>query len=144
MANGAGFSGTGAGAVRAAEAMLRAQGGETVRLMLPIPYGADAQQQALGLAAVEMEEVALGPAAVSCLTEMSGQQAQYELLLAATAVEQAAEARQIATGTELLRLARGVVHREKWLTLLSVQTSYCGGTAYLYRLRARERSDASS
>ena len=144
MANDAGFNGAGTAAAQAAVAMLRAQGGGQVRLLLPIPFEADANLQALGLALAEIEEVPLEPAAVRNLAEANSKATVYELLIPAKVVQAVADVRQIASGADLLRMARGVVNGDQRLTVVSVTTDYCGAVPYLYRMRAMEQSDASS
>ena len=102
-------------------------------------------EQALALSLPEIEEVTLEQVLLRTAGEAGedGHQ-EYELLVPARAAQTMAELRQMASGEEMLRLARGVIVDQKWLRLLSVSTEYCGAAPSLYRVRARERSDASS
>lgn len=144
MASKAGFNGAGTAAAEAVGALLRTQGGGQVRLRLPISLDADADQQALGLATAAIEAVPLEPVVVSRVAEANSKVATYELLIPAKVAGAVAEARQIASGEDMLLSARGVENGDQRLMVISVTTDYCRSVPYLYRLRATEQSDASS
>ena len=145
MASNGWSGGLSAAASYASETLLRSLGGVQVKLVVPIPYAVGMTEQALALVLPEIEEVMLEPVLVRVAEEAAeGKRAQYELLIPAKAVKAVAEARQMASGEELLRLARAIIHNQQWLRMLNVTTDYCGGAPYLYRVRVMERSDASS
>jgi hypothetical protein len=128
-------------AVRAADVLLRAMGGRSVRLRMPAPaVPADPTEQ-LGLATPEFQDLALAPvvcrkarAAVS-----DGKAAQWELLVSATAVEGVLGSLAYASASVLFANACGVLTDEgaELLEILSATQEPVIGRPYVYRLLVR-------
>ncbi len=116
---------------RAAEAMLRALGGQTVTVLFPI--AADANE--LGLGATAAEEVPFAPVVVRSLPPDDAGRARRELLFSATAL--AARTDGI-SGEALLQSALGVRHHGRLLRIARVTPEFFAGSPYLYRVVAIE------
>lgn len=121
---------------RAAEAMLRALGGETVSLIFPMAAIADANV-GLGLGALPAEEVPLSPVVARSLANESGR-ARREFLFAAAPVEDQVELRATGSAEALFQSALGILHQGRLMHIESVTPEWFGGSAYLYRVVAVE------
>lgn len=120
---------------RAAEAFLRALGGGSVLLRLPV--GAPAGNNDLGLASPLIEDVVLEPAVVRALPP--GQdpgQTRIEVLLSSAAVQAQVERRGYESADALFAAALGVVHAGKLWHVASVASDTYTGSAYLYHVTA--------
>ena len=97
-------------AQRAADALLRSLGATQIALRLPGVSAADPTSTQLGLAPVPTIYITLEPAIVTArpLAADSGRQ-QYEVLVSALAMKNAAENNGFATEAEMLNAALGVV-----------------------------------
>ncbi len=122
---------------RAAEAMLRALGGESVSLLFPVATAAPDLNDELGLAVAAMEEVAFAPVVVRALVPDNGH-ARRELLFAASAIRAQVDARPSPTPEALFQSAVGVLHQGRLLRIASVTPELFAGEAYLYRVLAVE------
>ncbi len=122
---------------RAAEAMLRALGGETVSLIFPMPGASDANTVGLGLSAVAAEDVSISPVVMRPLANDSGR-ARREFLFAAAPVYAQAELRAIGSAEDLFQSALGILHQGRLMHIESVTPELFGGSAYLYRVVAVE------
>ncbi len=122
---------------RAAEAMLRALGGESVSLLFPVATGTPDLADELGLVAAAVEEVAVAPVVVRALVPDNGH-ARRELLFAASAIRAQVDARSAATAEALFQSAVGVLHQGRLLRIVSVTPELFAGEAYLYRVLAVE------
>lgn len=118
---------------RAAEALLRALGGETVSLVFPVV----ADTNDLGLGAALTEEIAITPVVVRSLTPADNR-ARREFLLPAAAVAAQIELRGADSADALFQSALGVSHQGRLLHIASVTPESFGGSAYLYRVTAIE------
>ncbi len=129
----------GAAMQRAADAMLRVLGGNAVALRLPLPAVASATAVQLGLAAPQVEEVALAPAALLPLdaSPTSGR-LRYELLVSASATNAVAEARGLESAPDLFNAAIGVVFGDKLLRIEGLAVEIFGGVVSLYRVALTE------
>ena len=119
---------------RAAEAMLRALGGESVSLVFAVLNGAGDE---LGLGAGTSEEVALAPVVMRSLAASDGR-ARRELLFAASAIAAQVENRGSASAEALFQSAVGVRHQGRLWRIESMTPEVFGGGAYLYRVVAVE------
>lgn len=122
---------------RAAEAMLRTLGGESVSLVFPVPIAAMGTESELGLNSATTEEVVLAPVVVRSLPPKEGR-ARRELLFAAIAVEAQVDVRAAGSAEALFQSAVGVLHQGSLLQIESVTSEFFGGSAYLYRVVAIE------
>src|SRR5438105_1665258 len=114
--------------LRAADAMLRVLGGSDVALRLPIPAAASATAVQLGLAAPQVVDVALAPAAVLPLEASPVQQRlRYELLVSASATNAAVESEGLNSAQELFNSAVGVVFNGKLLRIERIAVEIFGG-----------------
>ncbi len=120
---------------RAAEAMLRALGGDTATLLLPIPTDAALDEDGLGLTAIAAEEVAFSPVVVRSLAPAEGR-ARRELLFPAAAVAAQVDSHGAASAEALFQSALGVRHQGRLLRIESVAPELFAGSAYLYRVIA--------
>lgn len=119
------------GAIRTSEALLRANGGRSVRLRIAAPaYAGDASEE-LGLSTPEFQDVELGPAVFRRL-ESTGR-----LLVSARAVEQAAGVAQAASAVALLAGAVGVVVDGVIYAIERVNSEEASGEAFCYVLSLR-------
>ena len=128
-------------AARAADVLLRALGGRSVRLRMPAPaVPADPTEQ-LGLATPEFQDLALAP--VVCrkarATVSADQAARWDLLVSATAVEKLVGSLAYASASVLFANACGVLTGEgaELLEILSAAQEPLLGRPYVYRLLVR-------
>ncbi len=120
---------------RVAEAMLGALGGREVALRFrgaPVTDGSEANPR-LGLSATVSEDVALSPAVIR-----DGGDKTFDLVISGRAVQELVDLRQTGTAQALFDAALGFVVDGKSLTIANVSAELLGGTAYLYRITARE------
>lgn len=128
-------------AARAADVLLRALGGRSVRLRVPAPaVPADPTEQ-LGLATPEFQDLALAP--VVCrkarATVSTDQAARWDLLVSATAVEKLVGSLAYASASVLFANACGVLTGEgaELLEIVSATQEPLLGRPYVYRLLVR-------
>jgi hypothetical protein len=128
-------------AARAADVLLRALGGCSVRLRMPAPaVPADPTEQ-LGMATPYFQDLALAP--VVCrkarATVSTDQAARWDLLVSATAVEKLVGSLAYASASVLFANACGVLTGEgaELLEILSATQEPLLGRPYVYRLLVR-------
>ena len=128
------------GLTRAADSLLRSQGGFAVGLRLPAPaaLGVDAEQ--LGLSSPQFQNLPLSPAIFrrvrSAMAE--GETCKYELLLSPSAVASAVSAQQLASADVLFAMATGIsVNGVLFLIEATSFTEWLGNVC-LYRVLLRE------
>ncbi len=128
-------------AVRAADTLLRAMGGRSVRLRLPAPaVPADPAEQ-LGLATPLFQDIPLTP--VVCrkarATVADGKAAKWELLVSPTAVAALVGSLAYASASVLFANACGVLVDEdaELLEITSATQEPIVGRPYVYRLVVR-------
>ncbi len=121
--------------IRAAEAMLRALGGEEVVLRFRGARVTDdaAANPRLGLAASVSDDVALSPVVIR-----AGVDKTVEFVISSRSIQEQIELRQTGTAKALFDAALGFVKDDRVLTIVDVSAELLGGTAYLYRITARE------
>jgi hypothetical protein len=124
---------------RAADAMLRALGGQEITLLFPaIPLPDDPAAQ-LGLADPGVEEVKLAPVILRNLPFNGGEtRRRIEFLMPAQAIAEKMEVRQAATAQAFFEAALGIVHESLLLRIEKISAEFFAGTAYLYRVTAVE------
>ena len=136
---GIGFGVSGVALIRAADAMLRALGGDEVSLLFPqSPTPEDTSAQ-LGLVDPGVEEVRLSPVVVRNLpASNTGPRRRLEFLFPASAVGSTAIEHGTASPQAFLESSLGVLYQGELLHIENITTEYFAGTAYLYRIVAVE------
>ena len=121
--------------MRAADAMLRALGGEEIALVFPLPTADSGSASQLGLADPGVQQVLISPVIVRNLpTPSGGPRMRLELLISASAVTNVVAAMGAASPQALFDDALGVQYQADLLHIESMTTDYFAGTAYLYRV----------
>jgi hypothetical protein len=127
------------GALRAADALLRALGGCQVMLRMPAPAVAGADGEQLGLAQPQFTDLPLGPAVIRdarlVMTEGSG---KFELLLSASAVQAQVSARNLGSADVLFAMATGFLVGGEFFLITGTSFTESLGSACLYRVLLRE------
>ena len=125
--------------MRAADAMLRALGGDEVALVLPLPAQASSTNSQIGLADPGVQQVPISPVVVRNLpAPASGPAQRLEFLLSASAVADAVQSQGAASAHALFDLALGIEYQGDLFHIESTTTDYFAGVAYLYRVIAVE------
>jgi|HubBroStandDraft_5_1064220.scaffolds.fasta_scaffold07780_4 hypothetical protein len=115
-------------AVRAADSLLRANGGRAVLLRLPAPAVANNDGEQLGLATPLFQDVQLAPAAFRQSAKTS------TLLLSGSAVKAVVGSLQFNSVEVLFETAAGVVVDGVLYTILSSTAATADGATYVYSL----------
>jgi len=125
--------------MRAADAMLRALGGDQVSLILPLPATPTDPGSQLGLSDPGVQQVPISPVVVRNLNASgSGPSLRLELLLSASAIADAVEAQALASADALFHAALGIQFQSSLLHIEQMTTDCFAGVAYLYRVVAVE------
>jgi hypothetical protein len=128
-----------AAVVRAADAMLRALGGEGVSMLFPLVTMPNDPSAQLGLADPGVEEVIFSPVVVRTLTTpTTGPRRRLEFLLSGAAVAAELTSRNVASAEALFDGALGLLYDNDLFHIETFTTEYFAGTAYLYRVLAVE------
>jgi hypothetical protein len=128
-----------AAVVRAADAMLRALGGDGVSMLFPLVTMPNDPSAQLGLADPGVEEVIFSPVVVRSLTTPAiGPRRRLEFLLSGAAVAAELTSRNVASAEVLFDGALGLLYDNDLFHIENVTTEYFAGTAYLYRVLAVE------
>ena len=122
---------TGEAAVRAAEAVLRANGGRWVQLRMPAPAVAGSVAEELGLATPGFQEVALGPVV------FRKAESTAKLLVAASAVKALVGTLAFESAEVLFEASAGVAVDGMVYGVEGCVGSAVGGVAYCYCLTLR-------
>ncbi len=138
----------GTAVMRAADAMLRALGGDQIGLVLPLPTETSAASFQLGLSDPGAQQVTLSPVVVrshpapifnrSPASANLNPRVRLEFLLSAAAVANAVEAQGAASAEALFDAALGIQYQADLFHIESVSTDYFAGVAYLYHVVAVE------
>ena len=121
--------------MRAADAMLRALGGEEITLDLPLSASTSDISSQIGLADPGVQQVRLTPVVVRTLAApVSGPAQRLELLLSVSAVASAVEEQGLASAQALFNAALGIEHQGTLFRIESTSTDYFAGIPYLYRV----------
>jgi hypothetical protein len=125
----------GTAVMRAADALLRALGGDQISLVLPQPTETGSDSTQLGLTDPGVEQLMIFPVAVRTLkAPSSGPRMRVEFLISASAVASAVDAAGADSPQALFDLALGIQHQSDLFHIESVSTEYFASTAYLYRV----------
>jgi hypothetical protein len=133
-----------AGAVRAADVLLRCAGGRAVMLRMPAQASTGDVTEELGLAVPEFQDVELAPVvfrktrqAASALSVAVGEAARWELMVSATAVQTLVGSLGYSAASVLFATAFGVLIDGVLMEVVSATESEVCGTPYVYRLVLR-------
>jgi len=128
---------SGAAVARAADAMLRALGGEEITIVFPLVALPNDPSAQLGLVDPGAQQVTFSPVAV--LTPnlpASGVRKRLQFLISATAVSSAMISQNAASAEALFDSALGINYDGDVFHIENVATEYFAGTAYLYKVTA--------
>ena len=129
----------GTAVLRAADALLRALGGEEIGLVLPLPTETGSDSTQLGLTDPGVQQLTIFPVVVRTLPAPgTGPRLRMEFLISASAVASAVNAEGADSGEALFDLALGIQFQTDFFHIENVSTEYFAGTAYLYRVVAVE------
>lgn len=129
----------GAGLMRAADAMLRALGGETVSLLLPATASASDAAGMLGLVDPGVQEVMIGPVVVrELVTGNVGPRRRVQFTLPATAVADQLPGLGMGSAEDLFNGALGLRYGAELFHVEEVVPESFAGTACLYVVTAVE------
>jgi hypothetical protein len=126
-------------ASRAADVLLRAMGGRCVKLRTPAPaVSADVSEQ-LGIATPLFQDLPLIPVVFrkARATTTADKAARWEVLVSATAVQNAVGSLAYASAGVLFEQAFGVLVDDELLEILSATEEQVFGQPYVYRLVLR-------
>jgi hypothetical protein len=128
--------------VRMADALLRSLGGRTVLLHIPGPAVPGDIGEQLGLAQPQFQDMKLGPAVLrrvrpKIATAETERPAEYELLLSASAVENALGSLVYQSADVLFGLACGVNVDGELMQITSATSVEGFGRTIIYRLSLR-------
>jgi hypothetical protein len=126
-------------ASRAADVLLRAMGGRCVKLRTPAPaVPADVTEQ-LGIATPLFQDLSLAPVVFrkARATTTEGKPARWELLVSATAVQNAVGSLAYSSAGVLFEQAFGVLIDDELLEIISATEEQVFGCPYVYRLVLR-------
>ena len=125
--------------MRAADAMLRALGGDEIMLVLPLPASSSDIASQIGLADPGVQQVRLTPVLVRTLpAPPSGPVQRRELVVSVSAVASAVEEQGLASAEALFNMALGIEHRGTLFRVENTSTDYFAGIPYLYRVTVVE------
>jgi hypothetical protein len=130
---------SGAAIVRAADAMLRALGGDTVNILFPAITMPNDPSVQLGLVDPGVEEVQFSPVVVRTLpTTREGPRRRLQFLIPGSAVAAELADRNEPTAEALFLSALGISYDGDLFHIVNVLTEYFAGTAYLFLVEAVE------
>ena len=125
--------------MRAADALLRALGGDQIALVLPMPTETGTDSTQLGLTDPGIQQLTISPVVVRTLpAPNTGPRMRLEFLISASAVANAVDQEGADSAQALFDLALGIQHQADLFHIESVSTEYFAGMAYLYRVVAVE------
>ena len=126
-------------AVRAADVLLRAMGGQDAMLRMPAPaVPADPTEQ-LGIATPTFQDLPLAPVVFrkTRATVADGKAAKWELLISATVIEGLVGSLEFASASVLFAEAFGVLSGGELFEVESATPEQAFGRPYVYRLILR-------
>ena len=127
----------GAGLLRAADAMLKALGGETVSLLLPVNAMAGDPAGQLGLVDPGVQELPISPAVMREMTTGNlGPRRRIEFTLPASAIANQLPALGMATGEDLFNAVIGLNYGNDLFHIEKVVPESYGGTVCFYVVTA--------
>jgi hypothetical protein len=129
----------GTAVMRAADALLRALGGDQIGLVLPMPTESGSDSSQLGLTDPGIQQLTISPVVIRTLpAPNTGPRVRLEFLISASAMANAVDEEGADSAQALFDLALGIQHQADLFHIESVSTEYFAGTAYLYRVVAVE------
>jgi hypothetical protein len=129
----------GTAVMRAADALLRALGGDEIALVLPMPTETGTDSTQLGLTDPGIQQLTISPVVVRTLpAPNTGPRVRLEFLISASAVANAVDEEGADNAQALFDLTLGIQHQADLFHIESVSTEYFAGMAYLYRVVAVE------
>ena len=129
----------GAGLARAADALLKALGGETVSLLLPATAMAGDAAGQLGLVDPGVQEIVISPAILRELTTGTlGPRRRIEFTLPASVIAAQLPALGMATGEDLFNAVIGLNYGQDLFHIETVVPESFGGTVCFYVVTAVE------
>jgi len=133
------IAGLGAAAARAADAMLRALGGDQITIVFPLVQMPNDPSAQLGLVDPGVQEVTLSPVAVLNLPSAGdGPRRKLQFLISNTAVASAVVAQNSASADAFFDSALGINYGNDLFHIEEVVPEYFAGVACLYRVTAVE------
>lgn len=127
----------GAAVERAADAMLRALGGDEISVVFPLVTMPNDPGAQLGMVDPGVQLVTFCPVVVRVLTTSNtGPRRRLEFLVSGTAVAAAVISQNAASAEALFNGALGVQYDNDLFHIEQVITEYFAGTPYLYRVDA--------
>jgi hypothetical protein len=128
------------GRVRAADSLLRSQGGFNAGLRLPAPTAAGVNAEQLGLSAPQFQDLPLGPAVFRKvrIVMAEGQSSKYELLISASAVAAAVSGQAVASADVLFAMATGIAVNGVLFLIGATSFTDWQGQVCVYRVLLRE------
>jgi hypothetical protein len=130
---------SGVAVVRAADAMLRAIGGDTITLAFALVTLANDPSAQLGLADPGVQQVPLSPVVVRSLpSPNTGPRRRLEFLVSSTAVDATVVSQNAASAEALFDSALGLNYDGDLFHIESVISEYFAGTKYMYKVTAVE------
>jgi hypothetical protein len=122
-----------------ADALLRSVAGTTALLRVT-STNTETNQSELGLVATTFADVVVSPVVMRKLRPIwkAGEEAQWELLVSATGVEQQVNALNLASAQSLFAMTLAVTVAGQNYLIESVASNEAFGKVYLYRLLLRE------
>ncbi len=131
--------GCGSALVRAADAMLKALGGETVSLLLPATATASDAGGQLGLVDPGVQEIAITPVvARPILTGTLGPRRRVEFTLPASVIAAQLPSLGMATADDLFEAALGLTYGGELFHIEAVAPESFAGSVYFYIVNAVE------
>lgn len=119
---------------RAANAMIKALGGATVRLRIA-SAAADGLESELGITATTCQEIEVSPVVVRNLDAKNGRE-QIEVLMSSNTLDLMIPASGIANGMEFLNKVQAILCDERIYIVTRVSAERFAGVEYMYRLKA--------
>jgi hypothetical protein len=121
--------------MRAADAMLRALGGDQITLVFPLATLPNDPSVQLGMVDPGIEEVAFSPVVIrNLVAPSSGPRQRLEFLLSGSAIAAELISRNVASAQDLFAGALGIMYDGQLFHIENVNTEYFAGAAYLYRV----------
>jgi hypothetical protein len=130
---------SGAAITRAADAMLRALGGDSISLLFAANAVPNDPSVQLGMVDPGVEEVVFSPVVVRTLpTSSDGPRRRLQFLIAGSAVADELAERNTANAEALFQSALGISYDGDLFHIVNVLTEYFAGTAYLFLVEGVE------
>jgi hypothetical protein len=128
------------GLARAADSLLRSQGGFTVGLRFPVPAAVAVDAEQLGLSTPQFQDMPLSPAVFrkARIAMVEGEAGKYELLLSPSAVANAVTVQQVASADVLFAMASGIAVNGVLFLIEATSFTEWLGNVCLYRVLLRE------